>query len=799
MKRFAPFARTSTLALLALTACGGNEAAPGSGPGSTVGTVHSIAGAYQLGEDSQRGVQRMQTGAELSVGEGARASLEHDAGPWILLDGSTSVSADLESVTLQSGKLFIDARRGALRVATTGGEIRAEGATFAVEGNTVYCASGELTWTAEGGESGLLAQGESLAFDGSPAASAAGLWDDWTGGLADPAPWHLPESSYVGSLLGRRPNELGKARRPISVRAHEVDVAIRGDFAITTVTQTFFNAESETLEAHYAMRLPDGAIVSSFSADMGNGFMNASVTPLEWNVNPYYTPSEQRLAYDGEGRVRARVSPIGPGDTVRLRTTYAHWMDRRGDTRTYVYPMVDAGSEPPLVGEFRLTVDTSGNRITATRAGMGAEVEDGRVVLRRSDYRPTADFHLDLIEAGSASEDAVAYIVTAPAYEAGLSEVAADGDERFVLVDMPTSALNGWDEGEEGGVPPLDLALVVDVSGGTAPEDLELARAVVESTLRQLAPDDRVSLQLGDVRAHPPEGLDGTFLSATPENAERLLEALASVPLGGATDLGAMLRDASELVADAPRGAVLYVGDGTATTGQLDATAIGARLATVEGAPRIFALALGEASGTDLLRRITDRTEAVSLRTDAARAIMRILADATRPTLRGATVDFGETVERVYPSMPTTLTLDRPLRFVGRLRGDMPDAIVLRGRRAGEDVERTINVRNGTVQDDGDIRRRWASSRLLELVDQDAGREALVSLGMRYDLLTPWTSLSAGMGKGAPYNPVVTFDRDPVESVIVAPAARTGWRRRERTRSRSTRVAAESTWTPRVR
>ena len=65
------------------------------------------------------------------------------------------------------------------------------------------------------------------------------------------------------------------------MRGHEVRAVIRGDLAVTDVTQTFFNARSEELEAEYVVRLPETAIVKSFAVDTGNGWVTATVGTLQ--------------------------------------------------------------------------------------------------------------------------------------------------------------------------------------------------------------------------------------------------------------------------------------------------------------------------------------------------------------------------------------------------------------------------------------------------------------------------------------------------------------------------------------
>jgi hypothetical protein len=58
---------------------------------------------------------------------------------------------------------------------------------------------------------------------------------------------------------------------------------------------------------------------------------------------------------------------------------------------------LQAGSLSNL-GEFSLTVDVARAQASALQAGMGAQIEGSTVTMRRSDFRPTSDFVLDLID-----------------------------------------------------------------------------------------------------------------------------------------------------------------------------------------------------------------------------------------------------------------------------------------------------------------------------------------------------------------------------------------------------------------
>lgn len=801
-----------------LAACGSDH-----DPAPTVATAEVIRGGLTLEREGHEervlATARVEDGAEARTADDGRGAIRLDSGGWLLFDRGTRGRVALSELTLEEGRVWVDASNAEeTSITTEHGSVTADDATFAVAlsdaGATIYCGSGELTYRSEGG-SDRLTQGERVVLAGAaePEVEPADLWDDWTGGLADPGRPRHPEATHLGVLAGRRTDERGQARTPLPIRAHEVNVEVRGDLAVTEVVQTFFNARSDVLEGEWSIRLPEGAIVQGFAIDQGSGFTDAVVNAM--TVNDGYQLGWQghdaqgaKLTYDGPDRLRARIHPVRPGATVRVRLRYTEWLDRREDRRTYVYPMAVEG-EPPLLGEFILTVEPQGSEIGAMRAGMGATTEDGRVVLRRSDFRPRADFYLDLYDAEAPPNDVVStYVVSAPAEQGGGPR--AEGEESYALFDIPTEAI--VEEDEDAEAPPLELVMLLDVSGETDPEDLEIARAVIEAVLRQVTPSDRVAIRLADVSAHAPEGAPEGLVEATEDNREALLESIARVHLGGATDLGRSLREAGELVAGRPRAAVLYLGDGLPTTGDLDATALRATLATLDAPPRYFGLAIGDGANAELLRRLFDgHARGVHERTEAARAVMDVLAEAAQPTLRGVSVDLGETIERIYPRPPILVRDGAHLRLVGRLVGDLPTAITVRGTHDGEAFEREMTVQRRLVEDGGDVRRRWAVNRLAELIDEDAGREAMVDLGLRFGLVSPWTSLVVGGVDGGTVSPITGFDHDPLAyawglgggGTAVAAAELTsdasGWRRRLRRERPDAAVAPEVTWVSRVR
>jgi len=105
------------------------------------------------------------------------------------------------------------------------------------------------------------------------------------------------------------------------------------------------------------------------------------------------------------------------------------------------------------------------------------------------------------------------------------------------------------------------LVVLADVSAATDRSHLELGRSVVESLAAHLGPADRIAIVSADLTIRSViDGETPGLGEATPERIEALLDGLARVPAGGATDLGEAIAEAAGLLDPERQGAVVYVG-----------------------------------------------------------------------------------------------------------------------------------------------------------------------------------------------------------------------------------------------
>ena len=131
----------------------------------------------------------------------------------------------------------------------------------------------------------------------------------------------------------------------------------------------------------------------------------------------------------------------------------------------------------------------------------------------------------------------------------------------------------------------------------------------------------------------------------------------------------------------------------------------------------------------------------------AEEAVQRFQRYVASPLLTEVEVDYGDLdAYDVEPAVIPILTAERPLVVTGKWRGAARGQVTVRGRQGDQPWTTTIAV-PAEKTDQPALRYLWARERLRLLSDLagpgDPHREAIVALGLRYNLLTRHTSFVA--------------------------------------------------------
>ena len=705
---------------------------------ATLADLKPVHAGVTVGGQRVQWLRRVSLGEKVVTDADGRARLRLDDGTSAVVDRNTTLTITPKGFKLEQGRAYVTSPSGAhpsielsgLTLLSSGGSA---GLELRGERTSVFSSDSELTVRAPDGKEAHVGAGETARLlQGVVKVAPERAYDDWTHGLARPWAARGTPRRSVGELWGSTEGgsePAGSAGSPLTIRSHTVNARIDGELADTTCQTVFFNAGSSNVSGDFRIALPPGALVSGFAVERAGSRQTAQIA-LSSRSHQELTSAGGVLEWAGDGWLRGTLPGIASGEELKVEVEYVEWLSPRkqgkGQLVQYRYPLVGDG-EAPLIGDFVARIDASASAPTGVAAGYGATSEGGIVTVHRSDFRPSADLVVDV--ESHRTQDRPRLYVAQPSFDDPEA-----GSAVMLRAELPPAAVSDG----------VTLAIVMDTSGSIEPALLDAERALVEALLAGLGARDQAVVLSADQSSRPvgPEKL-GPVDDA---RRKQISAALGKLSSGGATDLGRALEAAADLLpADAPAGMVVYVGDGWATLGDSNPDAIAARLSRREaGTPRLGAIAVGPLANRRVLSALTRGSGPlyeIADSEDAARVAVELMSDALRPALASVEVDLGAEVDQVYPRTPRAIAAGETLTAVGRIRGEPPQFVTIRYRdaRGAHEERHAIDVLR--ADDDQEVRRRWATERVEEIVLSGKGREAATDVALKAGLVTPWTAL----------------------------------------------------------
>ncbi len=687
------------------------------------------------------------TGATIATGKGARALVRTGEGAAIFLRGETKLKLLERGVDLASGEIWIDAPKvdgDALELRSGAYAVSASDAGMSVrkddDGVSVYVARGLAILSAPGGRIEIGA-GEQGVVKGGARPSVAGVkfWNDWTGGMGDQR-----ASRFVGSgtgrLYGLDPAAApGSAARKLGIAKQVVKAVVRDGVAETEVDQTFSNPQASPIEGWYWFTVPPTAMVSSFALETNGQLVEGEVIEKREAAARYEaairTANDPALLEWVDGRTyRARIFPVPAGSTRRIVLRYVELLPIvEGKTR-YVYPM--RSDDPVRFDELALSVDVGGSEEDVDVAtSLDARVENGgRVVsMRRSGFVPRSDFQVE-----------ITHKKKRPPVSAWRFQAGADQADYVMLRYVPEKDFAHQPSSD------ADVVLVVDTSAGGDDGTRQLRVAAAEAALRALSDRDHFALVTVDVApkvVYPQDGL----APATEADIAKALEKLSDHAIGGATDIGAMFEPALARLHGKDHAAVIYVGDGAATSGETAGEALLERLrrSLTGSRARFFAIGAGATANHELLAQLARAGGGQYVRVDEAGQTtgqaLRLASAIKTEAITDLAIDIGAGLDQPLYSATGKLSRGEELVLLARTHHALPKEITVRGRFGGSPFEDKHELKVDTSSVTASlVPRLWAAEYVRRLMGAGTATEdnrgQILQLGVEYGLVTPYTS-----------------------------------------------------------
>ncbi len=554
-------------------------------------------------------------------------------------------------------------------------------------------------------------------------------------------------------------------RLPLKATSAVVDIT--GVIAQVRVTQVYRNEGKRPLEAVYVFPGSTRAAVHGMTMRIGDRVITAKIEERQEARRQYQAArnagqTASLLEQQRPNVFQMNVANILAGDEIKVDLTYTELLVPENHVYEFVYPTVvgprysttpEAGApdsehwvQNPYLhsGEAPTSTFSFRARIVAGMSLREVSSPSHQIDVSYQDPR-RATISLPPTERFGANRDVVLrYRLAEDRIETGLL-LGEGGDERFFACMLEPPRRFDADQ-----VPPREYVFVMDVSGSMNGFPIETSKALLRAVLGRLRPTDSFNVIFFSGGSYV---LAPTSVPATEANRAWAIQEIDRQRGGGGTELLPALRQALGLARTRPdiSRVVVVATDGYVTVEREAFTLIRDHLSDAN----LFTFGIGSSVNRHLIEgmaRIGQGEPFVVLNGDEAQpAAARFLRYIASPLLTHVRIETpGFAAYDIEPARIPDLFAERPLVIVGKYRGEPAGEIVVSGYTGRGRFERRIKVAAGPSDPTSDgLRYLWARERASLLSDfrvvddGEDGRLALTELGLKYNLLTEFTSFVA--------------------------------------------------------
>lgn len=544
-----------------------------------------------------------------------------------------------------------------------------------------------------------------------------------------------------------------------------VEISVSGVIADVRVMQTYRNEGSRPIHASYVFPASTRAAVYAMRMKIRDQVIVAKIKEreaarTEFEAAKKEGKSASLLEEDRPNVFSMSLANIMPTDDVEIELRYTELLVPTDGVYEVVYPTVVG---PRYSSETEKTAETEdqfvktpyfheGERPSSAlyisaRISTGVPIRELQCTshqIQAQQLSPSvAQLVLDQRDAFQGNRDfVVRYRLNGDQINSGLL-LFQGGDENFFLyMAQPPARVDPAD------LPPREYVFVVDVSGSMNGFPLNTAKQLLTELIGNLRPGDffNVVLFAGDSTV-----LSETPLEANQENITRAIQLIDDQRGAGGTELLDAMTRAMKLSREpGVSRSVVLISDGyvSGERGVFD------QIRNNLGQTNIFAFGIGTSVNRYLIEGIARAGMGEPFVVENEEAAVQTAAKFREyiesPVLTNINVKTtGFDIYDVSPGTFPDMFAQRPIILFGKWKGSPSGTFELTGRTANGDFESKIDIVN--IQPDesnGALRYLWARDRIAAL--SDFGGEstpknvrAVTDLGLKYNLLTPYTSFIA--------------------------------------------------------
>ncbi|MEN8774514.1 MAG: VIT and VWA domain-containing protein [Akkermansiaceae bacterium] len=539
------------------------------------------------------------------------------------------------------------------------------------------------------------------------------------------------------------------------LKSSHSQVTITGPIAQVVLTQTYTNDGDKPIDATYLFPSSSGAAVHGMTMKIGDRTIKAEIQEKQKARETFEKAKKEKksaslLTQKRPNIFSMEVATILPGDELTLTLNYSEILKPNSGDYEFLIPTAigpryrEGASSPntvdnPFLSEGQKTITRFSVNVNLTSPlpiqNLACPSHEQATIT----FTSKTSASLELKAAEPDRDFIVQYQLAGKKILSGLLTHKGSEENTFLLQLEPPREIKPQD------IPERDFIFVIDVSGSMKGFPLNLAKDLFTGLAEELRPEDRFNMLLF---AGANKVLSGKSLKATKANIDRAINFLNSTDGTGGTRLLNALEEALELPHDHDRSRSLVL----ISDGYIDAeTEVFDLIKNKATGTNIFPLGVGSSVNRHLLEGLSHFAGRdhfiVTHSTECDAAVTRFTNIISTPVLTNIQITSQDaTLSDLLPARQPDLFFGQPLSLVGKWQGS--GTITITGT-AGNGEKITQNFKIPESFDQPSLPTLWARTKVKELSDfaqltgRDSEKKEVTELGLKYQLLTPFTSFVA--------------------------------------------------------
>jgi len=552
----------------------------------------------------------------------------------------------------------------------------------------------------------------------------------------------------------------------LPLKSTSTNVNIAGVIADVNVVQEYANEGKSPIEAIYVFPASTRAAVYSMKMTIGERTIVAKIAEREQARHDYEAAKQQGksaslLEQERPNVFQMNVANIMPGDHIRVELRYTEMLIPEDGIYEFVYPTVvgprysnqPSVTAPPREEWISNPYTHEGekpmydfNINCILNAGM--PVSDVTCNSHKTDIKfaspSKATITLKPDEKQGGNRDFILkYRLTEEKVQSGVLLYPGVEENFFLAMIQPPKQV------KLSVIPPREYIFIVDVSGSMHGYPLEISKKLLRDLIGNLRPTDRFNVLLF---AGVSNLLSQTSLEANQVNVENAIRFIDREQGGGGTELLPALERAINLKSTEGFARSIVI----ATDGYVDVEKDAFDLVRENmGKANFFAFGIGTSVNRLIIEGMAHAGMGmpfVITRPEEAEATAaRFRKYIQNPVLTHVGVSFDQfDAYDIEPLSIPDVFSERPVVVFGKYRGTPSGSIAIKGMNGEGIYESHLSVSTANVSETNlALRYLWARERIRTLGDyasisnEEQFKPAIIGLGLKYNLLTSYTSFIA--------------------------------------------------------